>query len=126
MDPTGTSGIDPATEAGSQSGREGLVTEAFVMLADSLVDDYDIIDLLDRLVGYSVALLAAQAAGLMLADAHGRLHVVAASNEAAELMDLMQLQADQGPCMDCFASGTPVSIPELANADFHAGGSAQG
>jgi hypothetical protein len=50
-------------------GREPLASRAFVSLADTLVDDYDVIDLLDRLVSHSVELLAAQAAGIMLGDA---------------------------------------------------------
>jgi hypothetical protein len=65
----------------AQTGREHLVTRAFVSLADTLVDEYDIIDLLDRLVGYSVELLAADAAGIVLADARGELRAVAASSE---------------------------------------------
>jgi hypothetical protein len=74
--------------------RERLVSRAFVALADTLVDDYDIIDLLDRLVGYSVALLEVDAAGILLADAHGVLHAVASSSEDAELMELLQQQAE--------------------------------
>jgi hypothetical protein len=69
--------------------REQLLSEAFVGLADTLVDDYDIIEVLDRLVGYSVELLAADAAGIMLADAQGKLRVVASSQEDAKVMELL-------------------------------------
>jgi GAF domain-containing protein len=97
------------------SGREQLLSEAFVGLADTLVDDYDIIDLLDRLVGYSVELLAADAAGIMLADAQGKLRVVASSQENAKVMELLQLQSDQGPCMECCRTGVAVSVPNVAD-----------
>ncbi|MDN5859138.1 MAG: GAF and ANTAR domain-containing protein [Pseudonocardia sp.] len=96
--------------------REELLIGAFVGLADTLVDDYDMIDMLDRLVRYSVELLAADAAAIMLADAQRRLRVVAASSEAAELMELLQLEADEGPCVDCFTSGAPVQVPDLTEA----------
>jgi GAF domain-containing protein len=98
------------------SGREQLLNKAFVGLADTLVDDYDIIDLLDRLVGYSVELLAAEAAGILLADSQRILRVVASSQEDAEVMELLQLQAAQGPCLECFSTGAPVSVSDLAEA----------
>jgi ANTAR domain/GAF domain len=99
----------------SQPDREQAVSRAFVALADTLVDDYDIIDLLDQLVAHSVSLLAADAAAIMLGDAHQKLRVVAASSEDAEIMELLQLQNEQGPCLDCYRTGTPVSAPDLAN-----------
>jgi GAF domain-containing protein len=98
------------------SGRETLLIKAFVVLADTMVADYDIIDLLDRLVAYSVDLLAADAAGILLADAVGDLRVVASSNEQTDWMELMQLQADEGPCVECFRTGAPVSIEDLTDA----------
>jgi GAF domain-containing protein len=98
------------------SSREQLLSRAFVGLADTLVDDYDIIDLLDRLVSYSVELLAADAAGIMLADSQGNLRVVASSQEDAKVMELLQLQSEQGPCMECCRTGVPVSVPNLADA----------
>jgi GAF domain-containing protein len=97
------------------SGREQLLSRAFVGLADSLVDDYDVIELLDRLVGYSVELLVADAAGILLADSQRTLRVVASSREDAEVMELLQLQADQGPCMECFYTGVPVRVPDLSD-----------
>ena len=109
------SGRDTAVDEAGTS-REQLLIRAFVGLADTLVDDYDVIDLLDRLVGYSVELLPADAAGILLADPHGALRVVASSNEQTEWIELMQLQADQGPCVDCFRTGAPVSITDLADA----------
>jgi GAF domain-containing protein len=96
--------------------RERLVGKAFVGLADTLVDDYDMIELLNRLVSYSVELLGAEAAGIVLGDVRGELRVVAASSETAGLMELLQLQTDEGPCLDCFSSGTPVSVPDLTQA----------
>ncbi len=99
----------------SEGGREQRVSRAFVALADTLVDDYDVIDLLDRLVGFSVELLAADAAGIVLGDARGQLRAVAASSEAAEVMELLQLQSEQGPCLDCVRTAAPVSVPDLAD-----------
>ncbi|PZS38240.1 MAG: transcriptional regulator [Pseudonocardiales bacterium] len=98
------------------SGREQLLSRAFVGLADTLVDDYDIIDLLDRLVCYSVELLAAEAIGIMLVDSRRNLQVVASSHEDADVMELMQLEADQGPCVECIRTQAPVSVPDLADA----------
>lgn len=99
-----------------ETGREHLITRAFVSLADTLVDEYDIIDLLDRLVGYSIELLAADAAGIVLADARGELQAVAASSQDAQLMELLQLQSDQGPCLDCVRSGSPVNVIDVTVA----------
>lgn len=101
-------------EAGN--GREQQLIRAFVGLADTLVDDYDIIDLLDRLVSYSVDLLAADSAGILLADAQRNLRVVASTDERSEWIELMQLQADEGPCVDCIRTGLPVSIVDLSGA----------
>lgn len=96
--------------------REEAASRAFVMLADTLVADYDTIDLLDRLIGFCVDLLPADAAGIVLTDARRDLRVVAASSEAAELMELLQLQSDEGPCLDCFRTAEPVSVADLSRA----------
>ncbi|GAA5172663.1 GAF and ANTAR domain-containing protein [Pseudonocardia eucalypti] len=94
--------------------REQLVAQAFVSLADTLVDEYDVIELLTRLVGYGIQLLGADAGGILLADPHDVLRVVAASNEDARLTELMQLQNDQGPCLDCYHHSTPVNVADIA------------
>src|SRR5580693_3068486 len=90
-----------------------LLSETFVELTDTLVDDFDVIDFLHVLTGRSAALLDVSAVGLLLADQRGELRVVAASSEAARLLELFQLQSDQGPCLDCFRSGQPVTATDL-------------
>ena len=89
------------------------LTDAFVELADTMVADFDVIDFLHVLTSRSVELLNVSAAGLLLADPRGELRVVAASSEAARLLELFQLQSDQGPCLDCFRSGRPVAAASL-------------
>jgi GAF domain-containing protein len=86
-----------------------LLSDTFVELADTMVADFDVIDFLQLLTDRSVVLLSASAAGVMLADPRGELRVAASSNEAAGLLDLFQLQNDQGPCLDCFRAGRPVT-----------------
>src|SRR5689334_9437410 len=93
-----------------------LLSEAFVELTDTMVADFDVIDFLHVLTDRSVQLLDVSAAGLLLADPRGELRVVAASSEAARLLELFQLQNDQGPCLDCFRTGRPVAAGDLAAA----------
>jgi GAF domain len=91
-----------------------LLSETFVELTDTMVADFDVIDFLHVLTDRSVQLLDVSVAGLLLADPRGELRVVAASSEAARLLELFQLQNDQGPCLDCFRSGRPVVAGDLA------------
>jgi GAF domain-containing protein len=90
-----------------------LLSDTFVGLADTMVADFDVIDFLHMLTDRSTALLAASAAGVVLADPRGELRVAAASSEAAGLVELFQIQNDQGPCLDCFRTGQPVSAVGL-------------
>ena len=91
-----------------------LLSDTFVDLADTMVADFDIIDFLHLLTDRSVRLLAAAAAGVVLADPRGELRVAAASSEEAGLLELFQLQNDQGPCLECFRTGRPVTTVDLA------------
>jgi GAF domain-containing protein len=90
-----------------------LLSETFVELTDTMVADFDVIDFLHVLTDRSVQLLDVSAAGLLLADPRGELRVVAASSDAARLLELFQIQSDQGPCLDCFRSGRPVTAADL-------------
>ena len=90
-----------------------LLSETFVELTDTMVVGFDVIDFLHVLTNRSVQLLDVSAAGLLLADPRGELRVVAASSEAARLLELFQLQNHQGPCLDCFRAGQPVAAADL-------------
>lgn len=94
--------------------REREVTEAFVALVNSLVDGFDVLELLSGLTADCARLLDIDSAGLLLADCRGALHVVAASSEATRSLELFQLQREQGPCLDCYRTGTPVSAADLS------------
>ncbi len=94
--------------------REKRLGEVFVELADTLVDDYDVLELLHTLCERSVELLQADAASLILADPRGVLHVMASTTEQAKLLELFVLQADEGPCLDCYSTGE-----QIVNVDLH-------
>jgi transcriptional regulator with GAF, ATPase, and Fis domain len=94
-----------------------LLSDTFVDLADTMVADFDVIDFLHLLTDRSVRLLSASAAGVVLADPRGELRVAAASSEAAGLVELFQIQNDEGPCLDCFRTGRPVTAADLAGPD---------
>lgn len=88
----------------------------FVEVADTLVADFDVVDFLHLITARAAELVPESAVGLMLADHQGRLRFMGASTEATRLLELFQLQNDQGPCLDCFRTGVGV-----VNADLHDG-----
>jgi hypothetical protein len=91
------------------------VREAFIELTDTLVTDFDIIDYLQRLAVRCAELLGVSACGVMLADHLGALNLVAASSEEARLVELAQLQAARGPCVDAHRTGTPIQQSDLSS-----------
>ena len=93
--------------------RESDVVRSLVEMADTLVDDYDVVDLLTRLADRCVSLLGVSAAGVMLASPTGKLGLVASSSEAMRLLELFELQAQEGPCLDAFRTGNRIEHEEL-------------
>ena len=96
--------------------RERHLGETFVELADTLVDDFDVIDFLQVLAVRCVELLDVAAAGIVLADQGGSLRTVAASDERARLLELFEVQNDEGPCRDCYQLGAAVVNIDLDGA----------
>jgi len=96
--------------------REALLTETFVSLADTLVRDFDVVDFLSLLSDRCVDLFGAAEAGLMLADPDGHMHLAASSSHQMKLLELLELQHDEGPCPDAFRTGAAVSCEDLDQA----------
>jgi GAF domain-containing protein len=96
--------------------REGLLVQTLVELADNLVDDFDVIDVLTVLSDRCVTVLDVDTAGVMLASPAGDLQVVASSSDTMRSLELFELQTNEGPCVDCFQSGAPIVNVELAGA----------
>ena len=106
----------PPTVPGAETwavSREQTLADLFVALADTLVDDFDVVELLDRLVMTCVELFDVAAAGVLLFDGKRQLQLMAASNDRAEHLEVFQIQADQGPCLDCARGRKPVSVSDL-------------
>jgi GAF domain-containing protein len=99
---------------GPTIGREPDVTATLIRLADSLIEDFDVIDVLNELTHDCVRLLRISAAGLLLKGPLEELHVVAASSEQSRLLELLQIHRNQGPCLDCYRTGQATSVPDLA------------
>lgn len=93
------------------------IAEVFVEVADTLVDDFDVIEFLEQLTRYAAELSAAASAGLLLADPHGQLQFIASSATSVKLLELFQLQNQQGPGVDCFRTGEAVVNTDLHQAD---------
>lgn len=98
----------------TETPRETRVLGAVVSLVDSLLVDFDVVELLTELTEHCAQLLDVEAAGLLLADPLDHLRLLAATSEAARELELFQLQADEGPCVDCYSTGNPVSVADLA------------
>ncbi len=93
--------------------READVVRALVDVADTLVDDYDIVDVLTALTERCVDLLGVSAAGVMLVSPQGDLRLVASSSETMRVLELFELQAEQGPCLDAFHTGEATEHENL-------------
>jgi transcriptional regulator with GAF, ATPase, and Fis domain len=89
---------------------------AFVEVADTLVVDFDIVDFLHMVTSRTATMTRADAAGLMLADERAHLQFMAASQESVKVLELFQLQASEGPCLECFRFGAPVVNADLTQA----------
>jgi len=92
------------------------VAEIFVEFADTLVEEFDLIEFLQMVTARASELVGSAAAGLLLSDPHGVLQFMAASDERSELLELFQVQALEGPCQDCFRTGIEVSTADLRTA----------
>ncbi|RDI18421.1 GAF and ANTAR domain-containing protein [Lentzea flaviverrucosa] len=92
------------------------MAETFVQLADTLVADFDSAEFMHLLADRCVDTLDVDAAGILLADHHSELYVVGASSERTRLVELFELQHRQGPCMECYLTGAPVTVADFTES----------
>lgn len=92
------------------------LAQVFVELSDTLIESFDVVDFLQTLTDRCVELLGVDAAGLMLTDQRGGLQLMAATLERARLLEVFELQIEEGPCLECFADGLPVTNVDLSEA----------
>jgi len=97
--------------------REQRLVDTFVALTDTLVDDYDVVELLQNLVDGVVEIFDASAAGILLVNQSQELEVLASTSERSSFLGLLQLDAGEGPCVECFATGRPVSVRDHAEME---------
>lgn len=95
------------------TGPDIAVARTFIELTDLLVAEFDLAEFLQLVTTRTQQAVGVEAVGLLLADNHGGLNVVAASNEQARVLELFQLQNAEGPCLECYETGRTVSCPEL-------------
>jgi GAF domain-containing protein len=93
--------------------REAKLARTLVELADTLVADFDVVELLTRLTDRCVDVLEVDAAGLMLVSVDGDLRVMASSSEAVRVLELFEVQSQEGPCLDCYRTGRAVVNHDL-------------
>ena len=97
--------------------RESQLIATLVELADNLVDDYDVIEVLTMLCNRCVDTIDVDAAGVMLVSPTGELQYIASSSETMRVLELYQIQVDEGPCLDCFHSGEAIIDRVLNEVD---------
>ena len=97
----------------TRASREEQLNLAFVKVADTLTADFDIIELLHTLLNECTLIIDVQAGGLMLADGSGDLQLMASTSERADFVEMMQLNAGAGPCLDCFALGRAIAVGDI-------------
>jgi len=97
--------------------REAVLIQTFVELAHSLVDDFDVVELLTVVADRCVEVLGVDAAGVMIVAPDGTLRVMASSSEAMRVLEAFEIQAEEGPCLDCFRTGEPVVNNDLEKVD---------
>lgn len=104
---------EEAGRAAPRRDRERAVTSSFVSLAGRLAQGDDAVDLLAELTADCAELLDIDSAGLLLANTRGVLNLLAASSEASRDLELLQLQSEEGPCLDCYRDGAAITVPDL-------------
>lgn len=85
-----------------------------IAMADTLVADFDLPDFFQNLVERAADLFGAESAGLLMTGERVGIDLVAYTPESIGFVELLQLQVEQGPCLDAIRTRTPVRAADLA------------
>jgi transcriptional regulator with GAF, ATPase, and Fis domain len=88
--------------------REQLLATTFVELADTLGEEFDVLDFLQNLAGRSVEIIDVASAGVVLADRRGDLQLTATTSHASQVLELFALAISEGPCLQVARTGEEV------------------
>ena len=97
----------------SEKSREQKINAAFIAMANALMNEYDIVDLLSTLLNACTDIMGVDAGGILLADSAGNLELVASTSEEAQVVETIIIAAGEGPCIDCFNTAAPVSVADI-------------
>ena len=92
---------------------EERLSEVLVEFARTLVTDFPIQAILDRLVGRVLEVVPVTGAGVLLLGGDAQLHFVAATDDTIREIETLQLELGEGPCLESFATGDRVALPDL-------------
>ena len=104
--------MDAHEHEAHDSGSPSLISTV-IQAMEAMVQDFDYVDLASSLVSSAIDLLGADAVGVMISDTTQLLHVVAASDEDMRTLEIFEIQADDGPCLDSWYSGRLVTSDDL-------------
>lgn len=104
-----------ANEHGASGTEKPSLASTVIEAMEAMVQDFDFVDLASSLVSSAIDLLEADAVGVMIGDTTQLLHVVAASDEDMRTLEVFEIQADEGPCLDSWYSGRLVTSDDLAS-----------
>ena len=97
----------------NDNSREQKINYAFVAMTDALMSEYDVVDLLSTLLNMCTDILGVDAGGILLVDGAGELDLVASTSEEAKVVETIIIAAGAGPCIDCYTTGTAVSVGDI-------------
>ncbi|MGW0903191.1 ANTAR domain-containing protein [Streptomyces sp. NPDC002853] len=96
--------------------REQHIARTFVELADTLVEDFDVIDFLHQMTVRCQELLDVTDAAVFLAHPNLNLHSPAPCDPSPALQDVVDAACRQGPAVDAHRTTRPVASLRLVDA----------
>jgi AmiR/NasT family two-component response regulator len=91
------------------STREQMLLETLTVVADTLIDDFDVVEFLHELAERCAAICEAVDVGIVLVNDRPELVVMASTSERLHAIEALQLSAGHGPCLDAFVTGEVVT-----------------